>query len=180
MTNRRILVFLSLILIATSCSSIKLESRIGLDIQLNANSFDKLNGDYKNSNQDTSKSNKSLYNNFNYDSIYKQKHLIVNFTSIDKHKIKIKVLDKETVIDSLTLKGKYRRGYFKIKRQWSTSFLAGPLLWMLAEDLKYLGLTKENKLVIIDSGGGGVMLFIAFPIFAAGHGQFENVYEQAK
>ncbi len=167
-------------LLVCSCSTIRLKSRKGLDIHLDAKSFDKLSGNYKNSKNDTINFRKTLYSNFNYDSLYKQKNLIVNFTPIDKNTIKLKVLDNETALDSLTIKGKYRRGYFKMRRQWSTSFIAGPLLWILGDNLKYIGLTKENKLVIIDSGSGGVMLLVVFPIFAAGSGQFENEYEQTK
>ncbi len=106
--------------------------------------------------------------------------MIVNITPIGKNKIILKVVDNQSVIDSLTIKGKYRRGYFKMRRQWNTSFIAGPLLWILGDNLKYLGLTKENKLVIIDSGSGGVMLLVAFPIFGEGSGQFENEYERTK
>ncbi len=80
----------------------------------------------------------------------------------------------------MTIKGKYRRGYFKMKRQYSTNFIAGPLLWILGDNFKYLGLTKDNKLIIIDSGNGGVMLFVIFPIFGSGSGQFENEYERIK
>lgn len=167
-------------MLVCSCSTIKLNTRKGLDIHLDANSSDKLSGDYKNSKNDTINVRRTLYNNFNYDTLYRQKNLIVNITPIDKNKIKLKVLDNETAIDSLTIKGKYRKGYFKIRRQWGTSFIAGPLLWIFGDNLKYLGVTNENKLVIIDSGGGGVLLLIAFPIFAAGGGQTEIEYERQK
>jgi len=180
MTGNRILIILSLTLLFCSCSTIRLKSRKGKDLHLDASFFNKLSGDFKNSKNDTINFRKTLYNNFNYDTVYRQKDLIVNITPIDKHKIKLKVLDNETFIDSLTITGKYRRGYFKVRRQWSTSFIAGPLLWILGDNLKYIGLTKENKLVIIDSGSGGVMLLVAFPISAAGSGQFENEYERTK
>lgn len=167
-------------LLVCSCSTIRLKSRKGKDLHIDASSFDKLSGDFKNSKNDTIHFRRTLYNNFNYDTVYRQKDLIVNITPIDKNKIILKVFDNETPIDSLTIKGKYRRGYFKMRRQWSTSFLAGPLLWGLGDNLKYLGLTKDNKLVIINSGSGGVMLLVVFPIFAAGSGQFENEYERKK
>ncbi len=167
-------------LLVCSCSTIRLKSRKGKDLHLDTSSFVKLSGDFKNSKNDTINFQKTLYNNFNYDKFYKQKDLIVNITPIDKNKIKLKVIDKQYVTDSLTIIGKYRRGYFKMKRQWSASFIAGPLLWILGDNLKYLGLTKDNKLIIIDSGSGGVMLLVAFPIFGAGSGQFENEYERTK
>ena len=174
------IVFLSLTMLFFSCSTIRLKSRKGLDIHLDANSFDKLSGNFKNSKNDTIKYHRTLYSNFVYDSLFRKKDLIVNINPIGKNKILLKVVDNQSVIDSLTIKGKYRRGYFKMRRQWSTSFIAGPLLWILGDNLKYLGLTKENKLVIIDSGSGGVMLLVAFPIFGAGSGQFENEYERTK
>jgi len=180
MTGNRILIILSLTLLVCSCSTVRLKSRKGKDIHLDKSSFEKLSGDFKNSKNDTINFRRTLYNNFSYDTVYRQKDLIVKITPIDKNKIKLKVIDNQYAIDSLTIKGKYRRGYFKMKRQWSTSFIAGPLLWILGDNLKYLGLTKENKLVIIDSGSGGVMLLVAFPIFGAGSGQFENEYERTK
>ena len=88
--------------------------------------------------------------------------------------------ENETIIESLTIKAKYRSGYFKIKRQWNSSFIFGPLIWELGDNFKYLGVTKENKLVIIDSGNGGVMLLVAFPIMGAGGGQVEHEYERIK
>lgn len=174
------IVFLSLTILVCSCSTIRLKDRKGIDIHLDANSSQKLSGVYKNSKNDTIKFHRTLYSNFTFDSLYRQKDITINITPIDKNKIKLKVYNQESAIDSLTIKGKYRRGYFKMRRQWSTSFIAGPLLWILGDNLKYIGLTKEDKLVIIDSGSGGVMLLVAFPISAAGSGQFENEYERTK
>lgn len=172
-----IIVFLSLTLLVYSCSTIRLKNRNGLDTYLDNNSYNKLCGNFKNSKIDTIKYHKSLYSNFNHDSFYNKKELIVNITPIDNKSINLKILDNQNVIDSLTIRGKYRRGYFKMNRQWSTNFIAGPLLWVLGDNLMYLGLTKENKLVVIESGSGGVMLFVALPIFSVKSGQFENEYE---
>lgn len=180
MTGKRIIIFLSLTFLVCSCSTVRLKSRIGKDQHLDVNSFDKLSGDFKNSKNDTVYLYRTLYNNFNYDTIYRQKDLSVNLTPIDKNKVKLKVFDKETVIDSLTIKGKYRRGYFKVRREVNANFIAGPLLWVLAENTKYIGLTKDNNLVIMNSGGSGFLLLIALPIFAAGGGQTEVEYERQK
>lgn len=178
MTRSKVVVFLSLIFLVCSCSTISLKTRNGLDVELEANSFDQLRGNFNNTVNDTMNVHKTLYSNFNDDTIYIQKNLIVSVAPIDRKTIKLTLLDNETVIDSLTISGRYRRGYFKIKRQWSTRFIAGPMLWVLGDNFKYLGVTKENKLVILDSGGGGVMLLLALPIFAAGGRQTEVVYER--
>ena len=180
MTAKRIIIFLSLTLLICSCSTVRLKSRIGKDQQLDAISSDKLSGDFKNSRNDTNYLYRTLYNNFIYDTIYRQKDLTVKLTPIDKNIIKLKIFGNETVIDSLTIKGKYRNGYFKVRRQVNANFIVGPLLWVLAENTKYLGLTKDNNLVILNSGGSGFLLLIALPIFAAGGGQTEVEYERQK
>lgn len=180
MKEARILFLLIWTITFCSCSTVRLTNRNGKDKQLDVTSFDKLNGNYSNFTLDTNHINRTLFNNFKYDSVYKQKNLIVALTTIDKKTISLKLLDNGKFVDSVTIKGNYRNGYFKIRRQWNTSFIAGPLLWILGDNLKYLGLTNENNLVIVNSGGGGVMLLIAIPVFAAGSGQFENEYVRAK
>lgn len=180
MTRHRIIIFLSLTLLICSCSAVRFKDRIEKDVRLDSNSFDKLSGDFKNSKNDTTNFRRTLYNNFNYDTLYRQQDLIVNFTPIDKNRIKLKVLDNETVIDSLTIKGKYRKGYFKVRTEVKANFIAGPLLWVLAENTKYIGITNDNNLVILNSGGSGFLLLIAFPIFAASGGQTTIEYERQK
>ena len=123
---------------------------------------------------------RSLYNNFNYDTIYGKQDLLVNIIPIDKNRLKIKLLDKGIGIDSLTIKGKYKNSYFKTRTEVKTKFIAGPLLWVLAENKKYIGLTNENNLIILNSGGSGFLLLIAFPIFAAGGGQTTIKYERTE
>jgi hypothetical protein len=169
-----------LALLICSCSTIKLKGRKGKDKHLDKSSFDTLSGSFKNAKNDTVYFQRTLCSNFDYDTVYSRKNLIINFTPVDKHQTKLKVLDKGYTIDSLTLKGRYRRGYFKVRRHWSANFIVGPLVWILGDDFKYIGLTNENNLVILNSGSGGVMLFVAFPIFGAGSGQFENEYERIK
>jgi len=180
MTRNSILLIFSLAFLICSCSTIKLKSRKGKDIHLDKSSFVALSGSFKNTKNDTLPFQMELFSNFNYDTPYSQKNLIINFTPVDKHELKLKVFDNEFTVDSLTIKGTYRRGYFKVRRQWSASFIVGPLVWILGDNFKYIGLTNENNLVILNSGSGGVMLLVAFPIFGAGSGQFENEYERIK
>jgi hypothetical protein len=180
MTRKSILLIFSLALLICSCSTIKLKGRNGKDKHLDKSSFDTLSGSFKNTKNETVHFQRTLCSNFDCDTVYSRKNLIINFTPIDQHEIKLKVLDNEFTIDSITIKGKYRRGYFKVRRQWSTSFIVGPLVWILGDNFKYIGLTNEDNLFILNSGSGGVMLFVAFPIFGAGSGQFENEYERIK
>ena len=106
MTRNRILLIFSLTLLICSCSTVKLKSRKGKDIHLVKSSFDALSGSFKNTKNDTVHFQRTLFSNFDYDTAYNQKNLIINFTPVDKHYIKLKVLDNEFTIDSLTIKGK--------------------------------------------------------------------------
>ena len=178
MTKNATIILLSLTILVWSCSVIKLKDRKGLDVYLDANSFDKLGGSYKNSQKDTTYSKRTLYSSFNSDTLYKQENLIVNIIPIDQNNIKLKLLDNGTTIDSLTIKGRYRKGYFKVRREVDANFIAGPLLWVLAENKKYIGLSNDHNLVVLNSGGSGLLLLVAFPIFAAGGRQTVIEYQR--
>lgn len=171
---------LTITLIVYSCSSVRLNNRKDSDIYLDANSYNKIGGNYNNLKVDTIKSYRSLYSNFNFDSIYKQKNIIINFDPINKNTINLKVINNGKAIDSLSIKGKYRRGYFKMRRNWNINFIAGPFLWIINDNIKYLGLSKDDNLIILNSGSGGVMMLVAFPIFATQSTPFENEYIRIK
>lgn len=166
----------SLIVISCSCSMISLKSRKGKDFHLNNNSFNQLSGYYRNPKKDTS--NLKLHRNFDFINVSENRNLVVNINSFNKNRLNLKLLNKGLVIDSLILKGKYSRGYFKLKQKWNADFIFGPLLWTLGDEMKYIGLTKDNKLVIINSGVGGTMLFLVMPIMSAGSGQVVYEYER--
>jgi hypothetical protein len=167
-------------LLFSSCTTIKLAERESKDVEITEESFQKLEGTFSNIGLDTNHSNRTLLNNFLTDSIYSKEELSLQIESIDQKSIMLKVWYRDTLVDSLTVKGKFKKGYFKVRRDWNTSFIAGPLLWILGDDLKYIGLTNTNNLVVINSGGGGLMLLVVVPIFAAGGAQFENEYVRIK
>jgi hypothetical protein len=165
----------------SACSSVKLTSRYGKDIELTPTNFNQLEGKYSNISLDSVHYFRTLIGNFQFDTLFKQKESsFVIIEPLDNKTLNLKLFKADSNICELTVKGKFKNGYFKVKRQWTTSFIAGPLLWILGDNLKYLGLTNENNLVIVNSGGGGAMLLIAIPIFAAGGGQYENEYAKAK
>lgn len=163
-----IIIFVSLTMLICSCSTVKLQNRKDLDIELDANSLDKLSAYYKNTSNDTTYARKSLYYGFDDDTLYKRDDLMVKIKPIDKKNIQFKIFDNGIAIDSISIKGKYKKGYFKVKRQLKTDFIVGPLLWILSENLKYIGLTNDNNLVVINSGGSGFLLFVVVPTFSAG------------
>ncbi len=83
-------------------------------------------------------------------------------------------------IKKVTLKGKYKNGYFKVKRQFAFSGIVGPLVWVVGEHINYIGLSKDNNLVVFDSGGVGVLFIVALPIFVADGDKRDNEYVRTK
>ncbi|MGZ5243407.1 MAG: hypothetical protein ACXWW0_05915 [Bacteroidia bacterium] len=174
--NKLYILFLANCLIFYSCSTININGRNNKDIELNQYNYEHLNGTFSNSIIDSSQLRRTLIGNFKYDTTFANSNYKVRLNSIDNRTIELKLLFKDSLITNYLVEGKYKNGYFKVRRQWKTNFIAGPLLWILGDDLKYIGITKENNLIIINSGGGGIMFLIAIPIFAASGGQFENQY----
>lgn len=104
----------------------------------------------------------------------------IGITPINTKSIELKLLRENSLISTLKVQGKYKRGYFRVKRKQYSKFIAGPLLWIMGDNFKYIGLTKKDDLVILNSGSGGVLIALVLPIFAAGSGQYENVYIREK
>lgn len=180
-TTKYFTLLLTVTILSTACTSVKLTSRYGKDIELTPINLNQLKGKYSNISLDTVHFNRTLIGNFQFDTLFKQKESsFVTIEPLDAKTLNLNLFKADSNICTMTVKGKFRKGYFKVKRQWNSSFIAGPLLWILGDNLKYLGLTNENNLVIINSGDGGVMLLIAFPIFAAGSRQFINEYQRKK
>ena len=176
----RIVFLLISIVTFCSCSSIHLTNRIA-DRQLDANSFQELNGTYLNKALDTIPLGSTLFahfKNIKYEPKYPRKYASVTLTTIDMKTLGVKLLNNDTIVDSLIVKGKYKEGYFKVRRRWLANFFAGALIWGIGDDFKYLGLTKENNLIILNSSDA-VMFITAVPVFIFS-GEFEDEYVRVK
>jgi len=189
MRNSTIAYFILLTLLASSCSTVNLTARKGKDFSLTSNEYLKLKGVYLNQSSDTSSTNfkRTLFENFTLDTLgRKQTGFYSDIIPIDDKTLTVnlyrhdKLYIQDKLIKSLTLKGKFKDGYFKVKRKYPTKFIAGPLLWVLGEHLSYIGLTKENNLVILDSGGAGILLLVVVPIFVAGGDRHDYEYTRTK
>ena len=156
----------------SSCSTVDFASRKNKDILLSSDHYLKLQGTFVNHSTDTSYRKSTLFNNFTAGT---HQGLCVEIIPKDERKLTVNLYNGKTPVQnelqkSVTLKGKYKKGYFKVKRLYRTKFVAGPLLWILGEKKNCIGLTKENNLVVLDSGGTGVLFLLAFPFFVAGGG----------
>jgi hypothetical protein len=180
--------FIFLAMLAASCSTVNLTPRKGKDLTLTPTDYLKLKGTYSNQLPDTNLYNfkRGLFENFTLDTTGKgqpgfyteiipfEKTLTVNLYRHDK------IYIQDELIKSITLKGKFKSGYFKVKRKYPAKFIAGPLLWVLGEHQSYIGLTKENNLVVLDSGGTGVLLLVVVPFFVAGGDKHDYEYARTK
>ncbi|MCW3101736.1 MAG: hypothetical protein JWO09_176 [Bacteroidetes bacterium] len=184
-----IISFIFFALFTSSCSTVNLSARKGKDLSLNSNDYLKLKGTYSNLALDTNRATfkRTLFENFTLDTLGRSqtgfyselipidnKTLTVNFY---KHN---KLYAKDELVKSVTLKGKFKDGYFKIKRKYPVRFIAGPLLWVLGERQSYVGLTNDNNIVILDSRGKGVLFFIVLPFFVAGGDKHDYEYTRNK
>lgn len=184
MKNLTILIFSILTLTLSSCSTVNLKVRKGKDIVISSTNYQKLKGTYENQLLDTIGLNftKTLFDNFTIGTYKKrQSDFYTNFYTnfyteiipVDSFTLKLnfykheEILIKNELVKSITLKGELKNGYFKVKRQYPTKFIAGPLLWMLGEKQNYIGLTNDNNLVVLNSGGKGALFLIVVPFFVA-------------
>jgi len=177
--------FILFAFLASSCKTVNLATRNGKDLQLSSTDFTKFNGIYSNLPTDTNHLNRTLYCNFtkgnkSKDTICKQIHYNVKVLSTDPKTLTLELNDNGITIQNVTLKGKYKNGYFKVKRQFNFSGIVGPLVWVFGEHINYIGLSKDNNLVVFDSGGSGALFIIVLPIFVAGGDERNNEYLRTK
>lgn len=168
------IIFFSLLIVElSSCSSVKLETRNGKDQQLTSASFEKLAGTFSNLPADSNNTNQTLFCNFTNenkrkDTVCSGNQFTVELLSTGPRSLTLALKTNETTIRKITLKGKYKEGYFKANRHISLHGLLGPLLWVFGENIIYIGLTNENNLIVLNSGGAGALLVVAFPISISG------------
>ena len=181
--------FIFLTLLTSSCSTVNLTPRKGKDISLTPTDYLKLKGTYSNQTLDTNRYNfkRGLFENFTLDTLgRRQSGFYSEIIPVDERTLTVnlyrhdKIYIQDELIKSITLKGGFKRGYFKVKRKYPTKFIAGPLLWILGEHQSYIGLTKDNNLVVLDSGGAGVLLLVIVPFFVAGGDRHDYEYSRTK
>lgn len=172
--------FIGLSLLLASCSTVNLNNRKGKDVALSKDSYHQLEGVFYNGTIDSLPKRYSLYSQLKYDTTHQPQHLEVRVTPIDAESIRFELLENNKVIDTLKINGKYHKGYFKAKRNRNTTFIAGPLLWIISDDFKCLGLSNSSNLVVVNSGGSGIMWFTILPIYSAGRGQSETEHARIK
>jgi hypothetical protein len=183
--NWKIIFVIFLTFLISSCSTLNLATRKGKDLQLISSDFEKFNGTYLNISTDTNNLRLPLYCNFtkgkqSKDTLCRRKQYDVKVLSDGPKNLTLELNDNGITIQKVTLKGKYKNGYFKVKRQLVFKWAFGPLVWVFEEHINCIGLSKNNNLVVLDSGGVGVLFIVAIPIFVAGGDKQDNEYIRTK
>jgi hypothetical protein len=152
-----------------SCQSIHFAGRNGKDLNLSENNS-AINHTFNNNTIDstpyTSSSIWQRLSNKTYKSEYLL-HTTVELTMLDKKHIRASLFLGEKTLEERILKGRFKRGYFALNNRLKTAFTAGPLLWEFAGFKIYLGVTKENNLILFETNAGSTAVLI-LPIFWAG------------
>jgi hypothetical protein len=178
-----LLIAFTLTITLTSCTTVDRGQRTGKDQHLTASDYPQFKGTFSNLPSDTNYRFRSLYSQFsktNSDTICKDKKCMVEIEEVRPKSIKLCLLADTLRVDSLTLVGRYGRGYFKLRRRVAANFIFGPLVWVLGEGKCYLGQTNSDDIVVLSSGGMGVLFITALPIFVAGGDRRELEYKRLK
>jgi len=148
---------------ACNSSTIYLIKRDVTDLNLNKTNYRKLKGRYSNScichsysKELTSLiySERKLKKKFNIDS------LTLQINPIDEKSLELMFFNKDSLLETKILKGKYENGYFSARTIHRIEGLF-PLLWGPADQNMSFGITEQNNLVILESHGGLAILVIA-------------------
>lgn len=163
-----------------SCSVIRVKGRAAKDQQLDATNYQQLNGTFSMGLTDSTANfyERPLWMHFSSDTLIDPHNWKVKLKAPHAKTLQVSIYQNDSLVDETRVKGRFHNGYFKTRRQFRANGIAGPLLWVLTEDFKYVGLTNENNLIVLNSGGSGFLLLVAIPMFAAGGGQFSNEYER--
>lgn len=163
-----------------ACSVIRIQGRAAKDQHLDATDSQRLNGTFSMGLTDSTANfyERSLWMHFSSDTLSDPYNWKVKLAALHPKALQVSIYQNDSLVDEVRVKGRFHKGYFKTRRQFRANGIAGPLLWVLTEDFKHVGLTNENNLVVLNSGGSGFLLLVAIPMFAAGGGQFSNEYER--
>lgn len=154
-----------------SCSVVSTSHRADQDHALSRRNYQLINGDFLNKIVDSSKINtripsRSLWYYLSGDTLLED-DTHVNVFMKDQHTLQITLRASEQSVSTHTLRGRFRKGYFKVNRQWKASSLVGPFFWLVSNNSRYIGLQNNDRLVIMSSSGR-LLMMLALPVFSAG------------
>ncbi len=171
-------IVLLFVFFTTSCVSIKTNSRIGKDQKLNNSTYTNLNGNYVNTPTDINNLKRTLFSKLSasdsYLDFHNHKNCMVKIVAENNKKLKVSLVKSDTVLKSINLYGKFKNGYFKVKKQHQFKTIFGPIIWLKGTTLNYIGVTYNKNLVVLNSGAA-ISFLLALPFYTSGN-SFVNEY----
>ena len=162
-----------------SCSSVNHLKRADKDIPLNSDIFMLLSGSYSNNSSDSTGHGHSFWKSFDTATCFNYTNYKITITVNDLNTLKLKLYYEDSVASVNMLHGHFINGYFVVDREWSTQVIGGPLLWYLTNNLRYIGINKNNNLVLLD-GEKKVLVFLMLLPIQIKKMQYENEYKRIK
>jgi hypothetical protein len=175
------LILFALVPMISSCGSVHVLAKKRDDVFLTAKNRDELNGIYNNSSV-SSPANTDLYpiwQRLNNKDVYADTidNPRIQFRFVSDRKLSAYVLSGKRVIEEKDFHGRFRHGYFILRNRLKARSMVGPLLWGFAGFRIYVGITKKNELVLLESNCGSAVL-LCLPFFWAGD-RLALVYKQS-
>lgn len=168
---RYVVFFLSVIF--SSCTPRLVKTIIHQPVD--ATNYQSLNGVYLKIPSDTLAKTESVFEHFAKDSL-PQKDLSIKISCADSKRVTVEYLAGRSVFKTLLLRGRYKKGFFEVKRKLSFTFPAAVLFWGIRRELVYIGLDKNNDLLVINDSGGTAMVLV-IPIGGSG-GEYNEIFKR--
>lgn len=163
LTKRTYFVILFMSFTFLSCSVVDIQSRKGKDFFLNTKNSQSVLGKYSST---------------ELDSLNQQVPFQIWINSVSKNTLHYTTYRSDSLISKVTLRGKFRNGYFVVRREWDADFIVGPLFWMLHNYSTVIGLTNEKELVFLRGEGIGIAFLLVGPVGGASGGGGEDIYKR--
>ncbi|WP_264558937.1 hypothetical protein [Flavobacterium sp. N2270] len=170
-----------IIVILTSCSSVKNSISKNNVKKVSEENFELLNGTYKNSSAEPNMKFTSLWSVLNYNAKeydnWKDLNVKISINKIDQKSIILSLLENEKIIEEINIKGEIQDNYYLFKNQKKAKMMVFILIWGIGNSSVKIGISEKNELIVL-SKTEGIGLIVAFPAFASGGGLREYKFDR--
>lgn len=175
---KKLLYILTFIFCLTSCSSVKKAIASETTITLQNNNLSEIQGTYSNKPLNGDAEIFSLWStlNFKAEKYENWANLEVRLKINSENKIVAELMDRNVILDTKTLKGKIRKDFYNIKKQFKFDF-SYVIFWALGDSSVKMGITENKELIVLRESSGVAFLVIA-PVFGADSPIIETKYKR--
>jgi len=162
----------------TSCSSVKKAVASEATIALQNNNLLEIQGIYANKPGNGDAEIFSLWStlNFNAEKYENWADLEVRLKINSENIVVAELIDRNVILDTKTLKGKIKKGFYNLKKQFKFDFTY-VVFWALGDSSVKMGITEHKELIVFRESAGVAFLVIA-PVFGADSKIIETKYKR--